>query len=474
MAILFRVLILVVLILPGFKTYASQPSDTLKHPSISGDELYIIKSIAFVGNKRTRVPLLNRELAVKIDTAYVGTDLLSALELSVRNLNNTQLFNSVNFDLNVNDHTIDLTFKFVERWYIWPSPIFDINERNFNEWWKDKDISRVSYGLFVQVNNFRGRNETLNSGFKYGFDQALLLQHVIPYLDENYRNGLAFTLTYRRNHEMAYALENNELIYFKDNDKFLKRQLDISLKFSRRVGFYEHHILELEAHDQYVSDTILKLNPQYHSNSSGNQQYLALSYFYSDDHRDDKNYPLEGYYTDFKIQKDGIFNNDVDHFNISSSIRYYKPLGKKFFIASGIRGRVGSKLVNPFSQTRFLGFSNSFVRGYEPYVIAANDYILNRNNIRFNILPKKVVHLGFIPFKQFNDIPNTLYLNLHADMGWARDFYIPNSNGFNQEFMLGGGLGLDYVTYYSLVMRFEYSINRLGERGFFINFTAPI
>ncbi len=36
--------------------------------------------------------------------------------------------------------------------------------------------------------------------------------------------------------------------------------------------------------------------------------------------------------------------------------------------------------------------------------------------------------------------------------------------------MLGGGFGLDIVTYYDLVFGVEFSINRSGDQGFFIHF----
>jgi len=40
--------------------------------------------------------------------------------------------------------------------------------------------------------------------------------------------------------------------------------------------------------------------------------------------------------------------------------------------------------------------------------------------------------------------------------------------------MIGFGAGIDFVTYYDKVLRVEYSINRMGEKGLFIHFMTSI
>ncbi len=56
--------------------------------------------------------------------------------------------------------------------------------------------------------------------------------------------------------------------------------------------------------------------------------------------------------------------------------------------------------------------------------------------------------------------------------------YVVNNRSFSGELpnslLLSGGVGLDLVTYYDIVTRFELSMNKMGEHGFFIHFIAPI
>ena len=93
----------------------------------------------------------------------------------------------------------------MERWYVWPNPIFELSERNFNVWWHDfkannySDFSRVNYGLFLVWENFRGRNELLKMKYRRGFKEHYLFNYEIPYFNKKKTLGLnAFTQLFRR------------------------------------------------------------------------------------------------------------------------------------------------------------------------------------------------------------------------------------------------------------------------------------
>ena len=75
---------------------------------------------------------------------------------------------------------------------------------------------------------------------------------------------------------------------------------------------------------------------------------------------------------------------------------------------------------------------------------------------------------------KFSTIPYAFYLNVYADGGYAKDDAFKRNNSLNNSFQFGYGAGIDFVTYYDLVFRFEYSFNKLGESGFFLHFTSPI
>jgi hypothetical protein len=86
----------------------------------------------------------------------------------------------------------------------------------------------------------------------------------------------------------------------------------------------------------------------------------------------------------------------------------------------------------------------------------------------------KVVALPLRISDKFKNVPNAFYLNAGFETGYVRDNQFAQSNFLANQYQFGYGLGLDYVTYYNMVFSLEYSINRMGESGFFLHFAAPI
>jgi hypothetical protein len=67
-------------------------------------------------------------------------------------------------------------------------------------------------------------------------------------------------------------------------------------------------------------------------------------------------------------------------------------------------------------------------------------------------------------------------MNLFTDIGFVNNAYTQPglNNTFENKLLLGYGVGLDFVTYYDIVIRLELSTNIEQETGFFIHFQAPI
>ena len=42
-----------------------------------------------------------------------------------------------------------------------------------------------------------------------------------------------------------------------------------------------------------------------------------------------------------------------------------------------------------------------------------------------------------------------------------------------KKILWGKGIALDYITYYDQILRIEYSLNHLGEKGVFLHFSNP-
>ena len=99
-------------------------------------ESYKIKSIKVNGNKRTKKDIILRELSIKEDEIIDKNNIISRVEEDKRKLINTNLFNEV--DINIillDDNNLSIEINLIESFYLLPSIIFELSDRNFNDWW---------------------------------------------------------------------------------------------------------------------------------------------------------------------------------------------------------------------------------------------------------------------------------------------------------------------------------------------------
>jgi hypothetical protein len=155
-------------------TIAQAPDSSAHDHQLPDTGTMVIGSITIIGNKITKEHIILRELA------FHSGDTLSASEFNAKrirseeNIYNTSLFNSAKLTyLEAPDGTTSIYVILKERWYIFPLPIFEVVDRNFNVWWRTKDFSRIVYGALLTWNNFRGRNETVAMALRFGYVQQV-------------------------------------------------------------------------------------------------------------------------------------------------------------------------------------------------------------------------------------------------------------------------------------------------------------
>ncbi len=448
----------------------------------------IIRKITLTGNKITKESIIRRELLVKENDTVPVQDLSLALQQSRKNLINTSLFNFVTIDslpVEGSPDQIDLNFEFIERWYIWPVPIFEFADRNFNEWLSKKDWSRLNYGLFLTWNNFRGRREKLIIYARFGYDQKYELSYQKPYINKKQTWGLGIAGGFSQNHEIAYnsfdTLVNppigNKEVYFESEIQYPRRKYYAYAETYYRKGIHNINLLKFGYTNLLVSDSVLVFNPDYSFGSCTRNQFLGFYYQFRSDYRDYKQYPLNGYYFDAELDKKGLgFFNDpeVNTLSIKSNFRKYFQIKGRLYFASGLTGKISPFWDQPYYYLSGMGYGRDFIRGYEYYVIDGQHFGLLKNNLKFVLVPTRVKSFDFIPTDKFSKLYYAIYINLFADFGYVVDNRENVYNPLANEINIGYGIGLDFVTYYDFVVRLEYSFNKMGESGFFIAFMPSI
>lgn len=445
-------------------------------PAGSGVGTIVISSIKTEGNRRTQEYIILRELTFSVGDTLTCKQLEQALKISQDNLMRLSLFHFAVITAHPStDNTLtDINISLTERWYTWLWPVFEIADRNPNAWLENGDPGRISYGLFFQQENFRGRMERVHLRFKAGYQQQLGLLYEAPYLNRKKTLGAGVMVTLGRERETAIKTLDDRLIYHRNED-FLRWYTGADLFFRYRPGINLSHTLTAQLYGYRFSDTLLSLNPDYAGTDDGKIAIPRLSYLLKADFRDQRGYPLRGWYADALLEWTGILPaSDFNYLTLRSSARNHVSLHRRWNLAAGAAIKISTAGTKPWFLNQALGYGRDYVRGYEYKVIDGDNFWITKVNLKYALLDEKIIKLNKIKSRQFNTIPFSVYAGIYADAGQAWTKGKEENASLRRSVLTGAGLGIDFVTYYDKVVRTEFSVNREGQAGFFVHFMAAI
>lgn len=462
-------------VVPSADTVGNIRYDTLaKTPDTT---LLVVNRILIIGNKRTRDQIISRELSLKTGDTIRASRLAETILWDQRKIYNLRLFNIVTIrSLQITPNTIDLLVDVQERWYTWPAPIFELSDRNFTEWWQNynHDLGRVNFGLRLDQFNVRGRNETLRLVAQFGFSQRFELSYTIPYLDKRQKQGLIINFDYSNPKNIAALTEDHKLVFVRGSQP-LRTSLGAQISYTYRKSFFETHVFSIGFKNTEVTDTILKMNPNYFSGNMLSQRYGILSYSFRSEHRDVIMYPLKGYQFSASVQRNGFgFEGNVSQWVVNLNYAYHLALKKNYYLSNFTAVYLSDPTNQPYTLFGAMGYQRQILRGYDIYVIEGPQFFVNKTTFKKKIF-SRVWRYENMPLEQFRHLPFAVYLKSFADFGYAEnyDYYRERpgllNNRLSSSFLIGYGGGLDLVVPYDVVFRFEYAFTREGVNGFFFN-----
>lgn len=442
------------------------------HEYKKNDSLVIINDIVISGNKKTKTYIVERELVFKKGETLKKNDLTQRLIQSKQNLFNTSLFNFIS--INTIEETANKLTIFIlleERWYLFPYPILEYADRNFSAFLQKKNWRRINYGLMFTHHNFRGRAEKIKIKFRFGYKEQIQLEYQIPYIGKEKKHHIGFEYAWYRQKEVAYKVQNDKLIFLRNNNDYLKKYQTLALKYQYRNKHYIQHQIKCRYTHANVADTLVKLNPNYFGGKQNNTQFFSLSYALLVDKRDYKFYPLTGYNFFMFTQKKGFGIIDKDFlqswdFNVNAY--QYLQIGKRFYAGIGTSIQLTKEDNGAFFNHQTLGYTD-YLRAYEYYVIDGRNYLSTHTFIKYALIPMNIKYIPKWNWDKFNKIHYSLFVNLFFDSGYAYKKAENHSNKLPNEYQYSIGIGLDLVAYYDNVFRLEYSINKHKQYGFFIH-----
>jgi outer membrane protein assembly factor BamA len=446
-------------------------------PVVRPDSGYVVvHSIQFTGNVRTRERVLTRELDFRTGDTLRTAELAERLELNRRKVFNTNLFVTVEAQARpLTAQAVEVAFVVKEQWYLLAFPVFSLADRNFNEWWyeRNRDLRRTIYGVNLRHRNFRGRAEELKLNLELGFANYYEFFYRLPYLDRAQKIGATFGVSYQTTRNLPYRTDGDKLVFLRSDD-LLRERFYANVIFRRRNRFYDFQNLELRYTQTRIADTVASwLNPQYLGAGQTRQRLLMVAYTYIHDFRDKAQYPLRGHYLSLGATQWGVLPTDDHHqLDLNATYARYRALGPRWFVAGTARGRLTFPVRQPFLQTRGLGYLNDLVRGYELYTIDGQSFGLLRTTLKYEALDRTFFLRPLRRFRQFNTLPLAVYPNVFLDAGYVRNAYPErNASTLANRWLAGTGAGLDFVTWYNTVFRIHYALNDRGEGGIRFNLT---
>ena len=235
-------------------------------------------------------------------------------------------------------------------------------------------------------------------------------------VDALLKDGFKIAAEYATQNEVFVGIDQDEMVYIKNDSTPIQSLLKFQLEYFRRTGFYQTQFFNARFVQLKGWDILSPRSENYFGNENSSLQFLNLSYRYKFDKRFSQNYPLNGYFFDFQIDQFGLGTLDQSNIFVTrllSSYRKYWKINHLYFFAAGAYLNHYFNEKTPFYLQGGLGFSN-YVRGYEPYIIYGKTSGLLKTNFKTKLVKTKPFTIPVIKkIKKFSKMHFALYWNCY-------------------------------------------------------------
>jgi outer membrane protein assembly factor BamA len=446
----------------------AEDSSQVNH-KILQDTRVAVREIFVTGNKKTKIHIVKREVSVVEGRSYPMSEILKSLSISRQNLMNTTLFVDVSVDFsNWYNDSIDIVVDVKERWYWFPIPIFKPVDRNWNVWINQYDVSfeRVNYGIKFMGRNISGRNDNLNIFVQSGYTQQFAFTYQNPFVGNSLKHGFSVNASLERNREINYITENNEQVFYKSDQNFVKEKMMLGAGYSYRKGSIARHNVQVNLVRERVMDSVVYLNPKFFNGGKTTQVFPEFIYAYRYLGVNYIPYPTKGFRFDLYFLKRGI-TKPMDMWYLNMKAAKFWPLPHKFYLTAQAEMILKFPFNQPYYNLPMLGYFDSYLRGLEYYVVDGVVGGIGKLTLRKQIADVKL-KTG-LKSRTYGTIPFRIFLKAYGDGGYAYNKFPQADNTLANKFLYTGGFGVDIATIYDVVIRIEYSFNQLNQRAVYFH-----
>lgn len=450
---------------------------TLQLYSQQADYL-IIDRIDIIGNEKTQRRVIENELDYQVGDTILIADLGKAMVYNEKRLLSTALFtdvqaNIVDWDTEQARATFEISVR--ENWYIYPTIVLEVADRNFNVWLFDqnRDLSRLNYGVGIEHINLTGAKDKLSLKFQRGYTNKLEGEYFYPYVKD--RLGMSASFFKADYDEIGYATRYNKTVFYSAEDKRkLLDRMRLGLGLTYRASARLLHRLDVQYHHNSIAKIIAaEVNSDYFGDARTDLKMFTAQYTLTYDNRLFNFYPSGGWLAEFSILQEGwgVFN-DYNNLRIQGEIQKHHSFSDR--VAMGVRLKGSTKLTKddiPFANNTGLGYEDDLVRGYELYVMDGSDWVLGKASVRYTLFETDYKLGRLMPIKQFKVMPVSVFIRGNVESGYVREDNYRFSNDLNNTWLLGYGPGLDIILYHTFLFSVEYNFNIQGDNNLYLKST---
>ncbi|NRA48902.1 MAG: hypothetical protein HRU12_07195 [Phaeodactylibacter sp.] len=448
----------------------------------SDREIVYIDSISVTGNKHTLPEIILREMSIREGDTILLEELSEKIIWSEQMIMNTGLFQRAQISYQSwkgETNEVQLLVTVEEMWFLYPIPVFELADRNFNVWWVDQNrsLDRTNYGIEFAHINLTGRKDKLRSSIKHGYTRRYALSYSLPYINKAQTLGAFAGVGYWRNREINYRTAESRQQFFRSEEEFVYERFTGEFGFTYRPKLQSYHNIEMSFTQKRISDDIaLDLNPDYLLDGRHRIRYFTLRYDYFHENRDVAPYPWSGSFCYGSLIKEGLsVFGERSGLTLLTGYGKYLPWGERWSLGVEMRSKLSIiRSRQPYQDNRGLGFSNHTMRGWEYYIIDGMDMAMGQSSLRFRFAEYNFNFGKLMPIQQLRKMPIRLLLSLNNDIGYVNSPYARADNPHSNRLLWGGGVGLDIVLYYDKVIQIQYSYNDLLENGLFLHLSMNI
>jgi outer membrane protein assembly factor BamA len=435
--------------------------------AVSAQAQITIRSITITGNNKTKSYIIQRELPYQIGSVVPADSLESYNTLAQHQIFNTSLFNEAKVEsIMVDSVTADVLIQVRERWYLFPLPYFRWVDRNFSQWWnqQNRSLDRVNYGVNFRQSNFSGNNDRLVIGLITGYTYQAILRYQIPFIDKKLQWGIGAGLQYYTQKEINYATIADKQVFYK-SDRNLREGFRANVNLSYRPNLFERFNFQLGLGEEQISEEAFVKAPSLLPTFNKSMRYADFTIGYTKTKFDYNAYPTKGNSTDF------AWYQRFTKYAPFSSFQFRKiwahPFNKNNFIYTESNSQIKILANQNYLDQRLLGYGGLQMSGLEYYVVDGNAASVGKLAFHHKlgtITLRNPVTKSFLPEVKYH-----FWLKFFTNFGYVYSEKPLNANKLSNTLLRTAGIGLDIISIYDFVLKVDYSVNQLGDKGLYLH-----